>query len=1651
MPSETSDLSGEKGRDKAYRVFDYLSDLVQLRSLFVRDLVHYPKVVWFDRIPETEAGYSAARGSGEEGHSGLWLRLQRFTEPPCPVLPEICREWITPSELLECDAQPQLKLRRRTLQAGFSRPGIGKSSTAGQFQMEPEAPQNYPDVESSWSSYLETRWKPWAKHHRRWKAVENGYTELFHIHQGLRRLGEYYELVVGFGYLTWAKESEAIRRHLLSARATLEFDSETSTFEVTAGVDGAQMRLETDMLYIDEKPPPERQKQIEDQLHAKADLPWNKSVVVSVLQSWLAAIGDETRVDAALTPVREPTSAPQISFAPALILRRRGNKELLMALDRVKSAIQERRHQLPGAVARFVSSPSSHTGKEASELPGTGDAETNQHRIYFPLSCNAQQRQVVESLQQGAGVLVQGPPGTGKSQTIANLVCHLAARGQRVLVTAQTSRSLKVLPRRLPKEILPLYFSDPSNDPAGLRDLKRKIQEIGGNLVDWNSEQNCQEIDRLESVLAEQEGRLQSLEAELKSAREQGSRVYEVADNLYQGTSQQIAFRLATEKDELGWLPDTLSPEDSLPLEPADFRDLRKSLVSIGADRLAELQQGFPRLAQLAKVEDFRSLVQEEKKARSILEKEWKAQVGPHFPILLNASNEDVTRLVNSIKTLRVVTENIKRRPLPWVEVALEGVLTDQDRPWRNIRKLTVEGLEELEQSRMPVDRVSIMKPASVLEDQLLADACDLKEHLDAGKRLGWWLFSPKVVRRTRYIPELVKVNGRRCDHQESLCDLIGALEIRQGVERLWSIWQGRVQRVHGSLAIQVTELQEHLEGLDELLKIQDTLNAAREACRAIDGLGEPHWQDLESLDEIFHSYGAVVAHRMLQEVQRWFRIMAEEISRLLGEPNPHPVAAELLNSIHFRDVAKYRACLQVLQKLTADADEVGRRAERLEKLRQAAPALSVELLQNPEDPAWDRRLRTIGAAWNWTRASTWLQEFLLPTKEADLQVEIRDVAGKIQQLTAQVSAARAWQEFFERLTDDQRQGWLTLHQSTQRLTNDERNSSQLDRRTLEQLERVRSSFPVLIAPLPWVFETIAPLPEMFDVVIVDDASQCGPEALLLLYMAKKVVIFGDEQQIGPDPLGVEHEDIDFLLRHHFSDFEQTDPFIATRSLMDYGEALYPHRVVFTEHFRCVPEIIRFSNDSSYSRNPLRPLRAYGPRRLKPVVTQSVQRNRGSADQSLHRLEAKAVARAVQACCKDPNYEGKSMGVISLRGTAQARLIEELLIEQVGATEMAKRDIVCSDPYGFQGDERDLMFLGMAASTDGTAGSLSDESERRRLNVAASRARDQMWLFHSGVTDRSPSGWRGQLLHYCLHPRAEQEFTGLNVDELRRASRTSQRQKVQQQPPFETWLQVDVFLEIVKRGYRVIPQFRVSNYRLDLAIEGLKSRLIVECSDDKLQSRADYEHRREPEQTLERCGWKFFWIRGDEFYHDPEAVLSSLQKELELEAIQPLESFPGEKAVAEDYVPAVDFAFEETSLPLGREPEPGPAASETEAPQRAEVPEQPAKTLSPSVANEDSVLHEPSGPSVAPPALPSREEKQEEVVERATEVKPEVWFAMASWAKDNGALEASDRLTLVTIGYSKRDGQEINARIARRSMALSEELVLKGFDLSPHL
>src|SRR5438445_2793180 len=92
-----------------------------------------------------------------------------------------------------------------------------------------------------------------------------------------------------------------------------------------------------------------------------------------------------------------------------------------------------------------------------------------------------------------------------------------------------------------------------------------------------------------------------------------------------------------------------------------------------------------------------------------------------------------------------------------------------------------------------------------------------------------------------------------------------------------------------------------------------------------------------------------------------------------------------------------------------------------------------------------------------------------------------------------------------------------------------------------------------------------------------------------------------------------------------------------------------------------------------------------------------------------------------------------SFGAISLLGDAQAFEIEQLLLKHLSPEEYQRRRIICGNSSQFQGDERDVMFLSMVWSPgeDQLLPFLDRKESRQRLNVAASRAKNQMWLVYS--------------------------------------------------------------------------------------------------------------------------------------------------------------------------------------------------------------------------------------------------------------------------------------------------------------------------------
>ncbi|MFS6639219.1 hypothetical protein, partial [Staphylococcus aureus] len=66
--------------------------------------------------------------------------------------------------------------------------------------------------------------------------------------------------------------------------------------------------------------------------------------------------------------------------------------------------------------------------------------------------------------------------------------------------------------------------------------------------------------------------------------------------------------------------------------------------------------------------------------------------------------------------------------------------------------------------------------------------------------------------------------------------------------------------------------------------------------------------------------------------------------------------------------------------------------------------------------------------------------------------------------------------------------------------------------------------------PLHRVWDTVTPSSGMFDVVIVDEASKCGLEALPLLYLGKQILVVGDDKQISPDAVGINLESVHALM-----------------------------------------------------------------------------------------------------------------------------------------------------------------------------------------------------------------------------------------------------------------------------------------------------------------------------------------------------------------------------------------------------------------------------------------------------------------------------------------------------------------------------------------
>ena len=533
---------------------------------------------------------------------------------------------------------------------------------------------------------------------------------------------------------------------------------------------------------------------------------------------------------------------------------------------------------------------------------------------------------------------------------------------------------------------------------------------------------------------------------------------------------------------------------------------------------------------------------------------------------------------------------------------------------------------------------------------------------------------------------------------------------------------------------------------------------------------------------------------------------------------------------------------------------------------------------------------------------TTWLKAWRLKRLEnfvngIDARAAVRDLTRQRQEATTDLArvyqkliAVRTWHRLAENATPAVRSALQAFLAATARIgkTGRGKKANAARGQARQAADLAQPAIPCWILPHYRVSEALPTEFGSFDLVIIDEASQSDLSALPALLRAKKLLVVGDDKQVSPAAVGMNLEEVQNLMLRTLPDaVEVFKPlFSPDRSIYDLCKVVFADTaLMLREHFRCVSPIIEYSKREYYG-HELRPLRfPKASERLDPPLVDVLVVD-GFRRLDINPAEAKFIVDEICKITQTPGMAHRTIGVISLTKNTQAYYIWEELQRKLAPDVLLRHRIACGDAATFQGNERDIVFLSMLVSKD-QAHALSGKMYEQRFNVAASRARDRMYLVRSmQFEELSPKDIRRSLVAHFQAPFQQEE--ALLVADRRSLCESN----------FER----EIFDELVTRGYRVRPQVRVGSYRIDMVVEGDNDeRLAIECDGDRYHGPEHWEADMRRQRILERAGWQFWRCFASTFVRYRDDVIKNLERTLQARGIAPIttEEMPPESSFVE--------------------------------------------------------------------------------------------------------------------------------------------------------
>lgn len=1471
----------EDVRNKVRQLYLFLKEANQLRFPPVRNVAQHPKAIRLADAPDHACvQINRPRSANSESVGPVddcLLRVRRPASSPCPPPPFNVTSWLLPGW-------------DDPTQAGYiaeSRNAAGAEGAALTMRFDDDA-QRVADFDT-WSAARDQ----WASEELAARQAMHFFELFYEIHAAIERDGEQLELVAGDGRLNWRAVSSIegtvpIDHPILLKRVELRFDASAAEFSIHETDRPTELYS---ALFVDlQNTAAASLRNRTAELENSGFHPWGHDDTEGFLKAVVQTLSPTSGRLLKDGKIDEPADVPRMWRDPMLILRKRVGG-IANAVDAILDDVDQRKVFAPALVQITGSADDYQRTPKPEETSATGMfpaiAPIDDDDVLLGKEANEEQIQIIKRLSHSGSVLVQGPPGTGKTHTIANLIGHQLAEGKSILVTAQTAKALRVLRDKVPEVLRPLCVAVLGSDGDARRQLETSIGSITERLTTETSATLATRAAALRQRRKELLTESKVLQANLREALE--NEYQEIAVDERRFSPSDAARYVKTHSAQHAWIPGPVKLGVPMPLSSTELARVYALGAAFTASEEQDARRALPNLEQLPSPRQFESLSADHQVLAttnlSAGANRWTA----------SGSSETIETISASLE--EEFSEHLRRQA--WRPYAIVAGINGGTQ--REVWEQLIRGVEDAAEANAQCALVRHHRPQlakSIPVHKQREIAREIVHHLEGGKGLSlvqmathgaWRQFiknasvasgEPSRIEHFRVLAQLAHLEVCRIEIEDSWNALIGnhinaqframgaepelgcrALtdEIRRCLDWYARTWSSLANRLKGE-GLQLDELigtiPREPSPLTEYLVIERL---------AADVL--PALLDAES------------GRRKQREVDAWFRQLANLTIEVDPTAHRQGCLARILSAVESRDASAYSAALDYARRLHAVKPLVAERDALLTRLRAVAPRWADRLHERTGPHDRGHVPGDIEAAWIYRQLyDTLVQRDRLDAQ--DLQSEMDGVRDQLRPVTQELIDATAWGQQLARLQGNHtiRQalvGWLDTAKRLMSTRHAERRQTLLTE-ARKLMKHSVEAVPVWIMPISMVAETFDLRSTRFDLVIVDEASQADLNALIPLYMARQVVIVGDHEQVTPLGVGKEQSVLENLRKSMLHDFPNAHLFDAMSSVYDIGRQAFGDAVRLVEHFRSVPEIIAFSNQLSYD-GKIRPLRAASSTQIKPACVP--YRVEGTREGAVNPREADAIVSIIEAMTKHPAYEGKTIGVISMVKEDQALLIQSLLHKRIDSVELEKRRILAGLSAEFQGDERDIMLLSLvdsATDEDPALRALREgayELVKKRYNVAASRARDQMWVVHSFDPGRNlkADDLRFQLLRHAQDPTAALRALGA---ESGRA---------------ESPLEREVVRRLTDAGYRVKQQVSVGHLRIDIVVEGEgeDARLALECDGDRYRALESLSEDAARQAILERLGWQFVRIRGSLYYRDPDAAFKRVLDRLGELGIEP--------------------------------------------------------------------------------------------------------------------------------------------------------------------